>query len=407
MSDTIPISELHPDTRNARKHDARNREAIEKSLTEVGAARSIVIDEADTILAGNATVEAAAKVGIERVRVVEVEGDTLVAVKRTGLTPAQKKRLAVLDNRTAELGAWDAEVLREMIGEGLDFSDLFNPEELAAVLAGEAEEGGLLPGVDPDELPDEEAVETRCKKGDLWQLGRHRLLCADSREASCVETLMAGVTPSMVWADPPYGISVVNVKTGHGRDTDTPGFHNKGKVGVTGVTPAGIYPAIIGDETIETAQDTYHLLAALFPSSIHIWWGANFYSQSLPNSPHWIIWDKQTDGNQFADAELAWTNRTGALRQFRHQWMGMLRDSEHGQKRVHPTQKPVALAEWAFEKYGAKDDTILDPFVGSGMSYLAAEKTGRSVCGMELSEEYCDIILTRWEAATGKKAERL
>ncbi len=129
MSETIKhIGDLTPDPRNARKHNPRNVGLIVDALHEVGAARSIVIDEDGTILAGNATVEAAAQAGIEKVRVIQASGEEIIAVQRTGLTERQKVRLALYDNRTAELAAWDPDVLAD-IGNELD--GLFSDWELA------------------------------------------------------------------------------------------------------------------------------------------------------------------------------------------------------------------------------------------------------------------------------------
>lgn len=127
------LKDLTPDPQNARAHNPRNIGMIERSLNEVGAARSIVVDEDGVILAGNGLVEAAAQAGIEKVQIVEVDGDTIVAVQRKGLTPEQKVKLALFDNRTNELSGWDSTVLAEMSAE-LDLSDLFYSEELATIL---------------------------------------------------------------------------------------------------------------------------------------------------------------------------------------------------------------------------------------------------------------------------------
>lgn len=127
------LKDLTPDPKNARAHNPRNVGMIEAALGEVGAARSIVIDEDGVILAGNATVEAAAQAGIERVQVVEADGETIIAVRRRGLTPEQKVKLALFDNRAAELAEWDASVLAEL-AEELDLDKLFFPHELANLL---------------------------------------------------------------------------------------------------------------------------------------------------------------------------------------------------------------------------------------------------------------------------------
>lgn len=131
--DPTTLSDLTPDPRNARVHDKRSVEMIESGMGRVGAARSIVIDEDGVILAGNATVEAATRAGIERVIVVDVDGDALVAVRRTGLTDSQKVDLALLDNRTSELSGWSAEELAAIAGDGeVDLSLFWDQHELDA-----------------------------------------------------------------------------------------------------------------------------------------------------------------------------------------------------------------------------------------------------------------------------------
>lgn len=130
------LQDLVPDAQNARKHGDRNLRAIVSSLQDFGAARSIVIDEKGVILAGNATVEAAVTAGLTKLQVVDVAGDTVVAVRRRGLTASQKARLAVADNRTAELAdGWDANVLAELRETGVSFDELFTDQELAKLFA--------------------------------------------------------------------------------------------------------------------------------------------------------------------------------------------------------------------------------------------------------------------------------
>src|SRR5687767_5950346 len=169
---SVALAALTPDPRNARRHGDRNLALIEAALREVGAARSIVVDEAGTVLAGNATVAAAERAGITKVRVVEADGTELVAVRRSGLTGEQKRRLALYDNRAAELADWDAEVLASL-AEDTDLSGLWDDDELADLLAAvESQSKGLLG--DPDEAPDLPTAPVT-KPGDLWRLGPHRL----------------------------------------------------------------------------------------------------------------------------------------------------------------------------------------------------------------------------------------
>lgn len=132
------ISDLKPDPRNARRHNPRNVGQIVNAMHEVGAARSIVIDEDNVILAGNATIEAAGQAGIERLRIIDADGEEIIAVRRSGLTADQKARLAIADNRTAELAEWDTDVLAELLEDGVDLTAFWHDWELASIIGGEA-----------------------------------------------------------------------------------------------------------------------------------------------------------------------------------------------------------------------------------------------------------------------------
>lgn len=158
------LADLQPDPRNARRHTPRNVGMIERALNEVGAARSIVVDENGRVLAGNATIEAAAQAGIERVQVVDADGETIVAVRRSGLTEEQKARLALFDNRAAELAGWDAGILAELAQE-TDLSQLFNDDELAALLE---QAGTEIINSAADDEPPVEASDTLFPTDNDW-----------------------------------------------------------------------------------------------------------------------------------------------------------------------------------------------------------------------------------------------
>jgi hypothetical protein len=156
----------------------------------------------------------------------------------------------------------------------------------------------------------------------------------------------------------------------------------------------GVYAPVLGDETTETAREGYRVCAAAWPRAVQVWWGGNYYADALPPSSCWLIWDKDNTGN-FADAELAWTNQKTAVRIVKHRWNGLLKASERGERRIHPTQKPIFLASWCFQKYGKQDDLILDPFFGSGSALVAAKQLGRRAIGIEASEDYCCKAIER------------
>jgi len=409
------ISKLHKDPRNARTRDSRAIDFLQQSLRDVGAARSIVIDENDLILAGNGTVSAAEGLGISKLQIVEAEGDTIIAVRRRGLTDEQKTRLSLYDNRTAELAEWDTDVLKEL-SEEVDLSGFFEPDEWSDLMDSlgeeeirEEDETDVADLIDQAESGE---IESRVKLGEIWQLGRHRICCGDSTDEGNVRGLLGDRIGDvgMVWSDPPYGISIVatdvSVGGGEAKPFCSKNSEVRGSVGTSNIVAVNKYHPIIGDDTVDTAIASSAVCLSLYPRAVQFWWGGNYYAESLPNTSCWIVWDKENTGN-FADAELAWTNQPTAVRIFKHMWNGMVKASEHGQRRVHPTQKPIALAEWCFEKYGKPDDLIFDPFLGSAPSIIAAQQMegDRTVYGFELSPDYCEVICKRFEALTGLNAE--
>ena len=232
----------------------------------------------------------------------------------------------------------------------------------------------------------------RVQRGDLWQLGQHRLLCGDATNADDVARLMGGERAAALITDPPYGIGIV-------------------KRGTAGNFPGKNAPRlkarpIVGDDR---PFDPKHLLA-LAPSIVL--WGANHFAPKLPAGSRWLVWDKKDgafQGSSLGDCELAWTNLGGASRLLHHTWQGMYRKGAGERSaRVHPTQKPVDLMAWCVKQ--AKVPTgriILDCYLGSGSTMMACLRSGHRCYGMEIEPHYCDIILRRWEQATGRHATLL
>jgi site-specific DNA-methyltransferase (adenine-specific) len=311
---------------------------------------------------------------------------------------------------------FDEDQLKAQLGELMNFDAAFpvglEVEDLSVWLG--LEEPSPEPQPEDDELVDkllddaeDGKIESRVKLGEIWACGRHRVACGSSTDKENILKLTAGRPIFFVWSDPPYGISIVNKE---GRVGSSQAVNEKRRASGKGIAPpknVAVYQPVIGDDTTDTAFASISLCEELAPKSKRIYWGANHFG-SLPNASCWIVWDKKNDGTDFADCELAWTNFKGAVRIFRHMWNGMLRDSENnGQKRCHPNQKPIVLAEWIFEKYGTVEDFIFDPFLGSGISILAAQRMqgDRTVFGFELSEAYCEVILRRYEQLTGEVAQ--
>jgi DNA modification methylase len=368
--ETLRIAELTPDPQNARQHDDKNLKAIMGSLKEFGQRKPIVITEAGTIVAGNGTVEAAKRLGWLEIEVVRVPSDW---------TDAQVKAFAIADNRTAELANWNQEVLT---------SQLLELEAEGWELAEFGFEAFELPDEDKPVIEDEipESAPGRVALGDIWQLGNHRLGCLDATSESSLECLVLEQV-DMIYTDPPYGIE------------------HSGK-GITGDAKGNDFGEILGDSDLSAAKDVYQITKDKYPKASHIFWGANYFASAVDDGYGWIVWDKQREGETFSGAELAFVNKGVKVNVFRHQWHGMIKASERGQSRVHPTQKPIALASWVFDNYG-KPKTVLDFFGGSGSTLIACEQTNRTCYMMELDPKYCDVIIERWEKLTGQKAELL
>lgn len=383
------INNLKSDHKNARRRTDRSSELIKESLQRYGAARSIVIDEDNRILAGNGTIEGAKAAGIKNIRIIETEGDEIIAVRRTGLSEDQKVGLALADNRTADLSEWDQEMLHRL-SEEHDIEPWFNQEdldELLNVTELDPEEGKT----DPDEVP-EAPEDPITKPGDLWILGNHRLLCGDSTNIQHVERLMDGKKADMVFTDPPYGMNL---------DTD-----------YTKMGSNRSYDSVIADDE---QYDAGFLLSTFAYCEEIFLWGADYYVETLrrtyPNLGSWIVWDKYSDegrkgllDGKFGSAfETCWS-KTQHKRELARVLVTTNYTARGDETRVHPTQKPVALAEWFFERWGKAGDLVVDLYGGSGTTLIACEKTSRHCRMMELDPAYCDVIVKRWEDFTGKTA---
>ena len=200
---------------------------------------------------------------------------------------------------------------------------------------------------------------------------------------------MDGEKADMVFTDPPYGIDVVK----------------DNKVGADfGVAKKGIYSKVISDDTTETAKEFYDKCVELKMENFIIF-GGNYFTNFLPFSDGWLIWNKRGDTgirNTFADGEMAWCSFHTPIRLYHQLWNGMIREGEKD-KRVHPTQKPIRMLSEIIKDH-VKGDVIYDGFLGSGSILLASEQQGKKCYGMELDPKYCDVIVKRWEDFTGKKA---
>ena len=377
----VAVTALIPYAKNSRTHDDAQVAQIAASIKEFGWTNPILVDGDRGIIAGHGRLMAARKLGMTEVPVIELKD----------LTPTQKKAYIIADNRLALNAGWDDQLLtielNELLADKFSLDLLgFNADELNALLNPVEINEGL---VDEDEVP-EPPPEPITKLGDVWLLGNHRLMCGDSTSIDAVEKLVDNAKIDLCYTDPPYGINEKGDRTA--RKTGLAKNHNLKD---------------FKDDTIDYAVEAYQIVEGILQVPRQVWWGANYYCHALPQSNNWFVWDKRVEAKMTdtqSDCELAWVkSKWSSVRIFRHLWKGFNKGSERNQPRVHPTQKPVALAEWSFD-YFKEVNTVLDLFGGSGSTLIACEKTNRACYMMEFEPHYCDVIVKRWEDFTGKKA---
>jgi DNA modification methylase len=404
----LPLSALIHAPRNARRHPGRNLELLESSLREVGAARSIVVDEDGTVLAGNATVQAARQLGFSHVRVVETDGTELVAVRRVGLSAEQKRRLALLDNRTAELAEWDTDVLAAL-ADDTDLSGLWEDDELAALLG--LDEEPVAPLADPDDVP-EVPESPVTQPGDLWLLGPHRLLCGDATSPENVNRLMAGERAVVMPTDPPY---LVNYQGGNHPQS----WHNRAEVKDKhwddyqegdGAEFFARFLSVALEEALVPNPVLYQFHASSRQALVEAAWKANglLVHQQL-------IWVKAravlTHSHYLWQHEpcfYGWVQGRQPSRKPPTTATTVWQVDQAGESSgLHPTQKPVELIRRMVEYHTQQGELIYEPFAGSGTAIVACELTGRRCYALELSPAFCDVVVSRWEGVTGKQAERV
>lgn len=374
----VSLDQIKLNPKNRNKHPKEQIDQLVKILEYQGFRRPVTISNRTGLLTcGEGRYLAAKKLKMKEIPAIFQDYES----------EEQEYADGIADNAIDKWAELDLANINNDIGDlGPDFDiDMLGIKDFTLEVAEKFE-----PQSDEDEVPDVE--QPISEKGDIWILGNHRLMCGDSTFITDVEKLMNGEKADMVFTDPPYGIneSAAKRKTRETNSLAKSNYHLKE----------------FKDDSIQYAIDAFNLCES-FKIEKQIWFGANYFCHSLPQSNNWLVWDKrieekQTDNN--SDCELAWVkDGHNSVRIFRHLWKGLIKGSEHGQARVHPTQKPIALAEWCFEKYG-DPKTVLDLFGGSGSTLIACEKTNRKCFMMELDQHYCDVIIQRWEKYTGKKA---
>lgn len=362
---------LKPDLHNARKHGDRNKALIRASLQEVGGFRSIAVDGTDTIRAGNGVYEQAKALGMT-VRIIDAAPDELIAVRRKDLTGKKAERAALLDNRSGELSEWDDAVIAEIAQNERELLDgMFSDKELRELLGNK-----VMNGDAPDAQIDKAAelqAKWQVQRGDVWQIGRHRLMCGDSTSKDDVARLMDGRKVDGMVLDPPYGVGV-----DYGEFQDTP-ENVKALID-------GFMPIVMS-----------HLPAAITPGVPAMWdyprpdWvGVWVHSASTSSGP-WGFVGANPILYYGKDPYLA----KGMGRRDSSQVMVTTRKGED----EHPVSKPLALWSWLVQRIAPEPDlAVLDLFNGSGTTLVACEQLGRIGYGMEIEPKYVSVTLERLQA---------
>lgn len=386
------VDDLIPYARNSRTHSKDQVAQIAASIREFGWTNPILVDGDGTIIAGHGRVMAARKLGEKEVPCIELGH----------LTEAQKRAYVIADNQLALNAGWDAEMLKVEIAELVDADfDLgllgFDDAMLAGLTGVETE--GLT---DPDDVPEPPVVPVTVL-GDVWVMGRHRIICGSSTEADTVAKLLLDVKPHLMVTDPPYGVEY----DASWRDD------RLGKTGATGTAKG----KVMNDDRADWREAW-----ALFPGDVAYVWHADLRAREVVESLEvcgfkmraQIIWAKSSlamsRGHYHFQHEPCWyavRERSGATAH----WSGDRKQSTLWQidkprksETGHSTQKPIECMKRPIENNSSPGQAVYEPFSGSGTTIIAGEITGRHIYAVELNPAYVDVAVKRWQDFTGEQA---
>ena len=378
----VSVEDLIPYALNSRTHSDAQVAQLAASIREFGFTNPILIDEQNNLIAGHGRLLAARKAKMESVPAVVV----------TGLDDRRRRALVIADNKLALNAGWDEEALRvELEDLAGDFGELmgFSEDELVALLGSEATEGLT----DEDAVP--EAPETPVTvEGDVWLLGRHRLMCGDSTSIDAVEKLMDGRSANMLHTDPPYGVDYEGVPNDHLKDAQLETFlHDALSCAFTALAAgSNIY--------VWHADITALEFISAFRSA--------GFKQARPSTIQWVKPSlTMSQGDYHSQNEpclYGWKEGSGRVRVKDRKQTTIWKCDRTDEKKVHPTMKPVELCQRAIENSSDVNGIVLDLFGGSGSTLIACEKSARDCRMMELDPKYCDVIIKRWQEFTGELA---
>jgi DNA modification methylase len=340
--ETIELSQLSPASYNPREISKEEFEGLKESLKTFGQQENLIVNKDMTIISGH-----------QRYEAMKALKWTEAVCNMVDLDKHQEKKLNVIMNSTAISGKYDDLKLSEILEE-LKLDDDYESlrlDKLEPLDLSDIE-------VEEDEAPEVSSEPPVSKLGEVYQLGRHRVMCGDSTKD--LDRLLDGAVIDLVHTDPPYGIDADKMTMGSGAKD----FHR--------------------GEWDNTAPDVTYLLDLADKVCI---WGGNYFTNVLPANNDWLCWHKKNDNLSFSEFELAWTNYGKNTRHISHHW--------GAEKKQHVTMKPIEVCAWAI-KLAGEVNTVLDTYLGSGSTLIACEQTDRICYGCELDPKYVDVIRKRY-----------
>ena len=360
----VPLSDVKPNPKNPNQHPEEQIELLAKIITTQGWRAPVTVSTlSGLVVRGHGRLMAAKYAGLEFVPVDLQHYDSKDAELADLLA----------DNKIAEFSDIDSNMLAEVFADidldaiGIDVTG-YTEDEYNSIVSALTEETHDQELNDPDAEVAPPKVPTT-KPGDVWKIGRHRLMCGDSTKRRAIDTLLDGAKVDMVMTDPPYGINAEKMTMGSGKKD----FHR--------------------GEDWDGQRPDISVVFEIAP--LVCIWGGNYFADRLPVTNDWLIWHKKNDGLSFSECELAWTNFGINCRHISHHW--------GNEKKQHVTMKPLAVIAWAIERAKKKAEAIVDLFGGSGTTLLACEQLNRTCYMMELDPKYCDVIVRRYMQVTGKQ----
>jgi DNA modification methylase len=406
------VRELRPHPNNARTHSKKQIRQIAKSIAQFGFCNPVLVDDAKQIIAGHGRVEAAKLLGIDAVPTCQL----------SHLSEADKRAYVLADNKLAEKAGWDRDLLAIEL-QGLIELDIdieltgFEMAEIDLILE-EAREASGDPSGPEDTVPEPSPSPAVSQPGDLWLLGRHRLLCADAREQAAYDRLLEGAKAQFVFTDPPYNVEIDGHVCGLGRIRHREFAMGCGEMGEAEFT--AFLKAVFALLAENTVEGSIHQICMDWRHMGEMLAAGRMVYRELKNL---CVWNKTNAGmGSFyrSKHELVFVWKSGAAAHINNFELG-----QHGRHRsnvwdyagvntvragrldelaMHPTVKPTALVADAIKDCSRRGGLVLDPFCGSGTILIAAERTGRKARALEIDPNYVDVAVRRWQAYAGKPA---